>query len=248
MANRTSSQDPFPASWQPVTTLFQAVARYDQLAIAILVPLSLTPIASAWAVNAMFDKEEAWYHAYADFLATFSYGSAICGAFVLAFALQATIVSKILRLERYRVLRWIALALSAFVSLTYQIGLADYRQSRAAGVAQITREGESVVIALEDFHRQYGRYPARLDELVPSYFSQEPSPGLVGYRRFEYFSAKGGYTLSVPLLYWPRLLEGCQVAYRTRTEIGIPEESKAYSQWVVEGATSSFSTPLDPKR
>lgn len=52
----------------------------------------------------------------------------------------------------------------------------------AEGMKRMVPEGDTIVRALEDYHRQYGDYPKALDQLVPRFLDEVPrEPFRYGY-------------------------------------------------------------------
>lgn len=55
-----------------------------------------------------------------------------------------------------------------------------------AALTQTRALGDRVVIALHQYHADYGDYPRRLDHLVPRYLTEFPTPTW-GRRRWDYY-------------------------------------------------------------
>lgn len=95
--------------------------------------------------------------------------------------------------------RWGALKLSALVFVTATAGniggYVTYLKLRAGNAAV----AENLVRAADEHHRERGRYPEKLEELVPGYLSQLP-PAPFGQKSapYVYFSDGREFTLSYP--------------------------------------------------
>jgi len=62
----------------------------------------------------------------------------------------------------------------------------DHADARQNGLIHITQSGKPIIAAIEKYHANNGKYPAQLEALVPTYLSEIPYTGLVGYPKFEY--------------------------------------------------------------
>lgn len=98
---------------------------------------------------------------------------------------------KTYRADTGRLILWV-LALPFILGIAYAIIHATVIHPRQ--ISQARKDAGVIVLAIEQFHTHTGKYPSRLDELVPEYLERVPQ--LPGDVPFGYQSKNDGYTLA----------------------------------------------------
>lgn len=96
---------------------------------------------------------------------------------------------------------WLSLACLPLVMLP-AVGVR--RQPTIKDFPKVTKAGNLIVSALEDYHANTGYYPSRLSQLAPGYLPSIPNAGLVRHRPF-YYAKRGDNSLQPgPWFPWPK--------------------------------------------
>lgn len=233
MANRDPRfQNPL-SQWEDVQVLYEEILRYDRFLVPPLFLLTLLPMVSAWATVAAFEPAGAWYDDLATAFAKGAMVAMVAALMTLGAAWSLAIASFRMNQNRRRIFQWIGIVISATVSLGHQLFIADYGPSRQNGSYQIVLKGEALVDGIDRFRTQYGRIPARLDELRYGFVDQT-SVGMVGYSDFDYSRSFGGesYTLSMPLYTWPQ--GQTRIVYRSAPPVNATDPTIRYGEWEIE--------------
>jgi hypothetical protein len=234
MANRgPRTRSPFSRE-EDIKAFNEEILRYDGYLIPLLVPVTLLPMVSAWAVKAAYAPAGAWHDGLVSTLATFAILVTLVGLLTMAMAGSLAVAAARANLGRRRVLQWVGLGVSAAVALSYQLFITEYAPSRQNGTSRIIAKGQALVDGIARFRAQYGRIPARLDELSPG-FVDKTTVGMAGYRDFYYSRSASTelYTLSMPLHTWPQ--HQARIIYRSvPTDPAVNDPWSRYGEWQLE--------------
>lgn len=85
--------------------------------------------------------------------------------------------------RRHRLVSTMLLAAIAWGSLFF---VPNVRGLRQPGLVRMTQRATPLLSAIKTYRTDNGRYPDRLEALVPRYLPEIPGTGAVGYPRFEY--------------------------------------------------------------
>lgn len=233
MTNRGPFIQSALSQWQEVQEAFEGILRYDRYVVPFLAPLTLAPMVSAWAVNAAFERAGAWWEGYALAFARFAVLSTVAGLAMVGLAGGMMVAAWSAGFGRRHVLRWFGVGLSAIIGLSYQLVMADYGASRQEGVSRVVQKGEVLVEAIDRFHTQYGRIPARLSELDGRFVS-DSGIGMAGYADFAYTASFGRetYTLNLPLYTWPQ--KAVEITFRSAPPPNATDPTIRYGEWSIE--------------
>ena len=176
----------------------EGAAGQWRVAAPALVPLALLPAVAALAEQVRYADVPRWMGSLATPVAIVGTIGSLLTALL---APIAVLIAMRLTARRfpYRVsLNWFALAAGAFVGLTamfrVQLGHTDHRRE---ALDRVARRAEPIVSGIERFRAQNGRYPDRLQELIPGELTAIPSTGVATYPEFGYSSSIRGYDLFV---------------------------------------------------
>lgn len=135
---------------------------------------------------------------------------------VFLFTLPAILIFGFLALKNLIMRQWDQLSISlsallvcgvSFLVVPY-LGPASHAALQEA-CRRATENGKVIVVALEHYHQENGKYPEDLCEVVPKYMEKIPPTGMVGYPEFRYrlpnpndkFDKFSGYEIRVSLTY-----------------------------------------------
>jgi hypothetical protein len=128
--------------------------------------------------------------------------AAFYGWFVLLFWLPGRFLREVFG-DRERDVLLTTLVGALLVWGTFPIGMAVYEYQRAKGLALVRKQAQPIIVALDAFKTNTGKYPAQLSELVPECLFAVPRNGLSVFPDFHYSPATEhtlyrSYELSIP--------------------------------------------------
>ena len=118
----------------------------------------------------------------------------VCAALTLAFGLLAALANLPARWCGPRaVMLIVPTALILLISgVVFKGARADRAPRLDVAFAQLVKNGDPIVRALEQFRKKSNRYPHSLSELVPKYLPDVPSPGAPMFSAFVFIGSPQG--------------------------------------------------------